>query len=182
LDIGCGWLRGGVYFIDYLDTGHYYGFDKDQIQLDRGEILLKGKDLIHKKPKIELIYSSREIGNFIGKRMVKEGFDYMMAYSVFTHIDPYMVDRLFARIFPFLKNTGKFFATFYKHKHDSVKIGTRHPQRGEEYRSVKYPFSFFEDLARKNGMFVEHLSLPKDVHSQYWMCFSKEPMDGITSL
>jgi SAM-dependent methyltransferase len=27
LDAGCGPLRGGVHFIDYLDPGHYYGLD-----------------------------------------------------------------------------------------------------------------------------------------------------------
>ncbi|MBA2614534.1 MAG: hypothetical protein H0U90_01940, partial [Actinobacteria bacterium] len=29
LDVGCGPLRGGIRFIQYLETGHYYGVEKD---------------------------------------------------------------------------------------------------------------------------------------------------------
>jgi hypothetical protein len=180
LDVGCGWLRGGIYYIEYLDVGHYYGFDKGQSQLDRGEILLKGKNLVHKKPTIKFISGTRDIWSLFGeKRKAERLFDYMIAYSVFTHIDPYMAERLFVHVIPYLKNTGRFFATFHKCKTDKIHIGKRHINRADEYSSVRYPFSFFEDLARKNEMFVEEL--PEASGSQRWMCFYKEPLNGSTS-
>src|SRR4051794_14007689 len=36
LDMGCGALRGGVRFVEYLDPGHYYGVDVNQSLLDVG--------------------------------------------------------------------------------------------------------------------------------------------------
>ena len=174
LDVGCGYLRGGINFIEYLDTGHYYGFDKDKKQLDRGEILLKGKDLIHKNPVVKRVFSTRGIWNFIGR---KRKFDYMMAYSVFTHTDPYMTTRLFTTVVKFLKPEGKFFATFIERrgpKSAEIYIGGPHNSRSDEYKQARYPFSFFEDLAHKNKMVVEYLDISDDVHHQDWMCFKRK--------
>jgi hypothetical protein len=168
LDVGCGWLRGGINYIEYLDVGHYCGFDKEQNQLNRGEILLKGKDLIYKKPTIKFIGGTRDIWGLFGRR---KKFDYMMAYSVFTHIDPYMAERLFIHVIPYLKTGGRFFATFHKRKVDEVWIGKKHMSRADEYSVVKYPFSFFKDLAHKNGMFVKEL--PETSGTQQWMYFHK---------
>jgi hypothetical protein len=49
LDVGCGSLRGGLYFIKYLDPGNYLGIDKEKklikigIKKELGEVLLKEK-------------------------------------------------------------------------------------------------------------------------------------------
>ena len=172
LDVGCGWLRGGINLIEYLDIGYYYGFDKEQDQLDRGEMLLKGKDLIHKKPVIKLVTNTKGIWHFIGRMK----FDYMMAYSVFTHTDPYMTTRLFTNTIPFLKDKGKFFATFHGRDESSdIFVGDKHLSRSDEYKAVRYPFSFFEGLAHKNKMTVKHLSSrEEDAHGQDWMVFSRK--------
>jgi len=173
LDVGCGWLRGGINFIEYLDTGHYYGFDKEKEGLERGELLLKGKDLVHKNPVIRFVGNSKWIGSFIDREMKKNKFDYMIAYSVFTHTDPYMTERLFADVIPFLKDTGRFFATFFRRSRSGVYIGKRHLSRVNEYAVIMYPFYFFEDMASKYGMVVEDLE-KKDSNNQSWMCFCKE--------
>src|SRR4051794_18522910 len=36
LDIGCGSLRAGKYFIPYLEREHYLGFDKHRALIDAG--------------------------------------------------------------------------------------------------------------------------------------------------
>jgi hypothetical protein len=133
--------------------------------------------LTYKNPIIGFVPNTGAIGSFVGKRMVGIGFDFMIAYSVFTHVDPYMAERLFTNVIPLLKNTGKFFATFHKYSGDEVVIGKYHLNRSDEYNAVRYPISFFEDLAGKNGMTVDFLSLD-DVHGQSWMCFCKEGVIG----
>ena len=37
LDVACGSLRGGIHFIDYLESGHYFGIDKDKELLEAGK-------------------------------------------------------------------------------------------------------------------------------------------------
>src|SRR4051812_28089921 len=36
LDVGCGSLRGGIHFIDYLEPHHYFGIDSNQSLVQAG--------------------------------------------------------------------------------------------------------------------------------------------------
>lgn len=177
LDVGCGWLRGGIYSIDYLHKGHYFGFDKEEKQLVRGEVLLEGVGLGNKKPIIGLVTGDRDLGAFVGKTG-KIGFDYMIANSVFTHVDPYMASRLFSNVTWFLKEDGKFLASFYRAADDKIFVGKKHWSRSNEYGSVIYPFQFFVDLAHDNGLSVDYIDDEKDEHRQNWMCFYKGESDA----
>ena len=49
LDIGCGPLRGGVYFIKYLDKGNYLGIDKNKSLVNGGIEKELGQQLLNKK-------------------------------------------------------------------------------------------------------------------------------------
>lgn len=170
LDVGCGWLRGGIYLIDYLEEGHYYGFDKEEGQLVRGEVLLEGTGLGYKKPRIGLIYGRKDLARFLSKRR----FDYMMANSVFTHIDPYMAERIFSSVVPFLDDNGLFFASFYRGEVDAPVMGRPHWSRSNEYGRVIYPFQFFVDLAKEHELSVNYLPDDPDEHGQNWMYFYRK--------
>jgi hypothetical protein len=87
-----------------------------------------------------------------------------------------MAERLFIHVIPYLKSKGRFFATYHR-REAGIWIGKDHINRADEYATVRYPFSFFEDLAHKNKMVVEYLdslSSDNDVHHQDWMCFKRK--------
>lgn len=76
-DYGCGPLRSGRYFIDYLETGHYSGYDfnRDFIEVARSvvfgtpELHSRAPKLIHKTDFLDL-----------------EGdFDFLLMFSVLNH-------------------------------------------------------------------------------------------------
>ncbi len=80
LDVGCGALRGGVRFIDYLEPGNYLGFDKEEELIEIGKKkILKGNILKEKRPEFK-----------ISDKFDFEGFskkpDYSIALSLFTHL------------------------------------------------------------------------------------------------
>ena len=51
LDAGCGPLRGGVHFIQYLEEGHYYGVDKREDVIEEArELELPRHGLAGKRP------------------------------------------------------------------------------------------------------------------------------------
>lgn len=79
LDVGCGSLRGGVHFVRYLETGHYFGIDINQDLLEAGKGELKKNHLLHKKP--ILVQMSKFHFASLGQT-----FDYALAQSVFTHL------------------------------------------------------------------------------------------------
>ncbi|EGX57742.1 methyltransferase type 12 [Streptomyces zinciresistens K42] len=59
LEIGCGNLRAGWRFIDYLDTGHYHGIDiSPEILLAAGDTLAE-HGLQHKLPHLSLVRDLR---------------------------------------------------------------------------------------------------------------------------
>ena len=44
LDVGCGSLRGGIHFINYLEPSRYFGIDKNNELLDAATLLSKSKN------------------------------------------------------------------------------------------------------------------------------------------
>lgn len=153
LDIGCGPLRGGVRFIKYLEPGHYYGIEKEPSLLKAAqEIELERHCLVDRKPNLLLI------DNFDLSALRDVQFDFMFAYSVFTHLLPEMVERCLVNVIPKLKKNGVFYATFYESKDREVQIGRPHCWRKDEFTSVAYPFYFFQDICQDIGIFVEYLN------------------------
>src|SRR5664279_2409282 len=80
LDIACGSLRAGVWFIPYLDAGNYLGIEKEAELVERGvEHELRPEVAAEKRP--EFVISDRfEFARF-SKRP-----DYAIAQSLFTHL------------------------------------------------------------------------------------------------
>ena len=81
LDLGCGSLRGGVHFVDFLQPGHYFGVDVSRDLLDAGydrEIMPLG--LQEKLPRTNLLCN--------GEFDIRFGviFDIGIAVSLFTHM------------------------------------------------------------------------------------------------
>src|SRR5262249_20347462 len=84
IDIGCGCLRGGVHFVDYLAQGKYFGLDLNESLLDAGyEIELEAVGLQHKLPREHLVCN----GDFDFEAF-PQPFDFAIAQSLFTHIPP----------------------------------------------------------------------------------------------
>lgn len=110
LDIGCGSLRGGVHFINYLDAGNYYGMDVNAPLVEAGySIELKKAGLAHKLPRTNLVIENR----FKAARLGVE-FDYALALSVFTHLPLNHIRLCLAELAKCMKPGGRFFATFFE--------------------------------------------------------------------
>ena len=105
LDIGCGVLRGGRHFIDYLEPGHYWGIDAAQEMIDgaRGEVVRSALD--GKKPTL------RQTDAFDVDFGV--AFDFALAQSVFTHIPLNSIALCLHNVAQVLRPGGCFFATYF---------------------------------------------------------------------
>lgn len=110
VDVGCGCLRGGIQFVDYLEPGHYFGVDSNQALLDAGyEVELAAAGLQDRLPKQNLLCTADfELGAF-GRR-----FDMAIAQSVFTHLPLNHVRLCLERLAPHLVEGGKLYATFFE--------------------------------------------------------------------
>ena len=107
LDIGCGSLRGGIHFIQYLNAGNYFGLDVNSSLIKAGQKELIAANILDKDP-VLLVNDKFEFSNF------GTSFDYALAFSVFTHLFLNHIGRCLLEVAQVLKPNGMFFATFFE--------------------------------------------------------------------
>ncbi|MFD8383681.1 class I SAM-dependent DNA methyltransferase [Streptomyces sp. NPDC059679] len=106
LDIGCGNLRAGWRFIDYLDAGHYHGIDISPDILLAAQEVVAGRDLQAKLPVLSLVRDLRLAA-------LPEGhFTVVHAHSVFSHSPREVIDECLAHVGRVLAPGGYFDFTF----------------------------------------------------------------------
>ncbi|MHC4298895.1 MAG: class I SAM-dependent methyltransferase [Planctomycetota bacterium] len=172
LDIGCGPLRAGGHFIRYLDRRHYFGIDnnRDLIKAGRGvEVPLLG--LQDKRPRL------RCVENFDLSWLHKGiKFDYVIAQSVFTHLNPLQIDLCLKNVKERLQPQGRFYATFNPCGIGEAKEGPMHPRR-DELDWTYYPIEMFEELAHMHDLNCKYIGdwghdLNKK-NEQMMLCFTR---------
>ena len=106
LEIGCGNLRAGRLFIDYLDTGNYYGIDNSPDVLFTAQETLVANGLRDKLPHLtpvrDLCFAFLPNGHF----------DVVHAHGVFSHAPPHVIEECFAHVSRVMKPHGWFDFTF----------------------------------------------------------------------
>ncbi|MFI9548040.1 class I SAM-dependent methyltransferase [Streptomyces sp. NPDC052016] len=137
LDIGCGNLRGGWRFIDYLDTGHYYGIDISPDILLAAKRTLTERRLQHKLPYLTLT------GDLTLDFLPGDRFDVVHAHSVFSHSPPQVIDECLAHVGRVLTDQGFFDFTFDRTE------GTEHEVLREDFY---YRAETLLSLAREHGL------------------------------
>jgi cyclopropane fatty-acyl-phospholipid synthase-like methyltransferase len=109
LDIGCGSLRGGLHVIPYLTNGIYIGLDTNQSLLDAGKMELENSGFIQYDN-----YQLYAVSNFrLPAECSCKDFDFILAFSLFTHLPEEQLKLCFEGVAEYLSKTGKFVATFF---------------------------------------------------------------------
>jgi cyclopropane fatty-acyl-phospholipid synthase-like methyltransferase len=144
LDIGCGTLRAGLHFIEYLDPGNYSGFDISENAIRHGRELIRNKGQESKRPNLTV----NETGRLTFSDYEGQQFDYLLAQSVFSHLKPAHIGECFANLRRVMSDSGEFIFTFHP--------GDKMQQRNDI--NFEYPPAFFSDLAEKHGFFLEDMS------------------------
>jgi cyclopropane fatty-acyl-phospholipid synthase-like methyltransferase len=170
LDVGCGAMRGGLYFVDYLDTGNYYGLDINNSLIEAAKIELVAAGLESKSP--HLLVDDRF--NF---SLFDTEFDYALAVSVFTHLDTKRILSCLINMQKNLKSGGKFYATFFEAP-DSVHLNAIEHNPGgvvTNYDSdpFHYSYSEMEYLAEQAGLKAESVKDWLHPRDQKMLCFVK---------
>ncbi|MFP7736361.1 class I SAM-dependent methyltransferase [Priestia aryabhattai] len=169
LDVGCGALRGGIPFINYLNKGNYYGIDINQYLIEAGKRELEKAGLLDKQPNF-LVNEGFQFDLFSRK------FDFAIAQSVFTHLPLNVIHRCLVNIEKSLKKGGKFFVTFFESDdkfnlegisqcRDVITFLDRDPYH--------YHYSVFPYLIEGLPLKIEYIGDWKHPRNQKMLCFSK---------
>ncbi|MBU1129951.1 class I SAM-dependent methyltransferase, partial [Patescibacteria group bacterium] len=157
LDIGCGSLRGGIHFINYLEPKHYYGIDLLQNLLDAGKNEINKNNLNNKKAVLKQM-------EFFEFKILKQKFDFAIAQSLFTHLPLNDIIHCLINVEKVLIKKGKFYATFFENKKNKfyLKPISHFYQNRKKDKFLTFlnkdPFHYhFETfgLSKVNGWFLE---------------------------
>jgi SAM-dependent methyltransferase len=125
LDVACGALRAGVHFVDYLDSGNYYGIDVNSDLLDAGYQRELREDLRAKLPRDQLRVADRFECDF------GVSFDFAIAQSLFTHVSLNHVRLCMYRVAQQMRPGGRFFVTFNEMRRSFPVDGVKGKSYGE---------------------------------------------------
>jgi SAM-dependent methyltransferase len=137
LDIGCGTLRGGIAFIDYLEAGHYVGVDSRPKVLEEARQELAESGLEPKEP--ELVCSSGP--------PAMSGFDYAWAFSTLIHMPDEIVQAYLQA--GLLGAEGALYA--------NVLLGESPQLEWSGFPVIWRPLELYEEWAGKAGLHTESL-------------------------
>jgi len=137
LDIGCGTLRGGRYFIQYLDSGNYTGIDISQKAISFAKHFVEQEGLSEKSPR--LIVNEKKTFDFLA--FPGEVFNYILAQSVFTHNKPEHIKACFENIGIIMDDNSSFYFTYWS--------ADKYKRVG--FKDFRYPYIFFEILSQRYG-------------------------------
>jgi SAM-dependent methyltransferase len=106
LEIGCGNLRAGWRFIDYLDAGCYYGIDiSPEVVLAAQQTVIR-EGLTGKLPYLTLV------DDLSFEFLPDSGFDVVHAHSVFSHSPASVIEEAMRHVSRILRPGGFFDFTF----------------------------------------------------------------------
>ncbi len=137
LEIGCGDLRAGRLFIDYLDAGNYYGIDISPDILIAAQNTLSEKGLQHKVPHLTLV---RDLTLAF---LPPAYFNVVHAHSVFSHSPIGVIDECLANVGRVMAPDAMFDFTFDRTD------GTEHHVLREDFY---YRTQTLTDLAATHGL------------------------------
>jgi SAM-dependent methyltransferase len=143
LEIGCGNLRAGRLFIDYLDSGNYYGTDISPDILLAAHKTVGEYSLQRKLPYLSLVSDLRF-------EFLPDGhFDVVHAHSVFSHSPIAVIDECLRHVGRVMKPGGTFDFTFDR-------------TRGAEHQVLREDFYYRTEtligLARGHGLDAEYMA------------------------
>ena len=148
LDIGCGPLRAGVQIIPYLADGHYYGVDRNASFLAAGRAELQTY-----APGTRVTLHCDESFAF---ETFERTFDYLLCFSVSTHLDAHAVQRLFNAAAKVMHKESLFLCTAFIVPEENKNHFYRHPDTETTSFPDKDPFHYtwgeLEEFAREAGI------------------------------
>ena len=108
LDIGCGSLRSGRFFIPYLLPGHYFGIEPEMWVVDEAIEAELGRDILRVKNPTFSDNEDFELTIF------NQTFDYLLAGSIFTHAGPEMIRKCLSEAKQVMSPEAIFLVSYYR--------------------------------------------------------------------
>ena len=160
LDIACGSLRAGRYFIPYLAPGHYLGLDKEEGLIAAGKEQELEPGLLETKRPQFVVSSAFEFALF-DKRP-----DFALAQSLFTHLPPRLITACLANLRAVIADDGVFYATIFETDEERQQPGEPH-----DHGIFYYTAAEMAALGRDTGWSMHYIGDWSHPKNQRMLCY-----------
>ncbi len=150
LDYGCGYLRAGIHFIDYLEPGNYTGIDISSGRLNQGKRILAKLRLEQKRPELVAL-PDMKLEKLTGKK-----FDFIWSHGVLSHMPAEDIELLIKSLPNILGENSVFLGNYTELAEGKVKMAT--------LRHFFFNHSVFEKLCAKYGLRCEFMVEWENIH------------------
>lgn len=154
LDYGCGILRGGLYFVPYLEPGRYVGVDISNSRLEQGRRLLSRVDIAEDR------YATFWVRDCSLTELGDRKFDFVWAHAVLMHMPEADIRALLTSLKRHLNSGALFFFTFFP----SEILGSDRVVK-EQIRDFYYPTAYLQTIFESMG--YEFIVMPK-TYKENW--------------
>lgn len=141
LDIGCGPLRGGLPLIAYLKPGRYFGFDIAPESIEIAKRRVEKRGLRGRRATLWASSIDAVPEHILGS---DRRFDYILAFSVFIHLDDVRLARCLDLIRRHLASTGICFA--------NVDVRDREDRRWRDFPSKARLKPVYDAFVAEQGL------------------------------
>ncbi len=156
LDIGCGCLRGGRFFITYLQAGKYFGWEPNVELLEAGKKHEVGQDMLQARYPTFANWDDFKFTTHWSQHK----FDFILAQSIFSHATRAQVQTCFKEVAGAMKPGSKFLFTFWKGEDTNLAEWASH---------AEYSVETIRDLAEVAGLLLRLRTNWKHPLGQTWV-------------
>ena len=159
LEIGCGSLRAGRLFINFLNPNSYFGIEPEQWLIEEAQEKELGREIFKiKNPNIS------NTTEFDCQSFDLE-FDFVMCQGVFTHAAEKQIRKCIKNVSECLKPKGVFLASYFQGDSNYAGNEWLYPLTSQ------YTKSRFEDMVNDSDLSCIHINVPHPRKAQWVIIF-----------
>lgn len=174
LEIGCGPLRAGVHFIDYLEAGNYYGLESNLDMLTAG----LEQELPLTRGAAKLPGANVRLTDSFDATPFDTDFDMVLAHSVFSSLTLNQIRMCLYEAARVTTAGSRFYASFFEAPASSLPADVLgHGDHNTTSFSAPYHYrmSDFEYAAQGLGWKVEPIGEWGHPEGERLVCFRRQP-------
>ncbi|WP_223786936.1 class I SAM-dependent methyltransferase [Marinicella meishanensis] len=152
LDLGCGCLRGGYWFIHFLQSGGYHGIEPNRAMLQAGLEALFSADMLAQKQPRFVHNTAFDPSEF------EQQFDYFLARSIWTHAAKKQITMMLDAFAKWTHDDAAFFTSYLEATNESEEywgndwVGKSH--ESDTAGVVKHSMHWIEAACQDRGLKV----------------------------
>jgi hypothetical protein len=143
VDVACGSLRGGRFFIPYLDPGNYLGLDRNEWLIRSGLRREIPRHTVAEKSPQFVVSATFDFTQFTKRP------DYALAQSLFSHLVEEDIILCLRNLRSFVKSGAVFYATF--NLPGAFGAGHKNPATSGDHAPFAHEMDVMERLGRETG-------------------------------